>query len=137
MSVVVPKIPDSEFRDSQALKLKEIEDKINESKNDGEVLKKILMQVKGNVFNLHLKYPTLKQLYDQADTQKVDLQSEEKDIYSEKNFYELKKKQAELKLKKLQALENATEDDENEEQNRRIKSEFIGKHSIIYAISIL
>ena len=127
MKVVVPQIPDEEVRRTQEAKLRDIQERYHDSTACHDQLKKLLMATKTNVFNLHLKYPSLKHVYDQAEGYKFDkLPEEEKEIFSESNEYDLRKKQAELRLKKLQNYEvNNPDDDVIEEDNTQLKKDFI------------
>jgi hypothetical protein len=133
MKVVVPQIPDEGFKKTQEQKLKDIQLKYEGCNANHEELKKLLIMTKSNVFNLHLKYPSLKPVYDQAEGYKFDkVPEQEKDIFSESNEYELRKKQAELRLKKLQNYEvNNPDDDVLEEDNTQLKKDFIRKLSVL------
>ena len=76
-----------------------------------------------------MRYPFLKKAYDEAEgIPKVDTLEMEKDIMLTESWdYELKKKQSEIRMKKLKNLDIEDSDEENASENLRIKMEFIDK----------
>lgn len=107
MHVVIPKIPDDEFRHKQEEWLVDTADKFELYRETEDDLKRLLMRSKSNVFNLQLKFPHLKPMYDEADV----MQNFTPDPDSEKKFFntnddlEVKQRQAQFKLRKLQNYE--------------------------------
>ena len=101
MHVVIPQIPDESFKKEQQKWL--IETYKNFEKNRGEEanLKSLLMKTKSNIFNLQLKHPELKPVYDSAQIMKQTNDSIEKDFLSSKEDLELQRKHSEFKLNKL------------------------------------
>ena len=84
------------------------------------------MKTKSNVFNIQLKYPSLKQAYDLAEGKvKENLSQQQRDMFSEKESYRLRKKQAELRKKRFEKISVYESDDdldhEEKNQNKRVK----------------
>lgn len=133
MKVVVPQIPDEKFKKEQAETLEFIQTEYEKLKADHDKLKSLLLKSKSNVFNVQLKYPSLKQVYDQASEKSTEnLDSKAKELFSEETTYELRKQQAELRMKRLQALEinQNIDDDAYSDINTKKKEQFIGNLSL-------
>ena len=129
MKVVVPKIKDQDFKSAQELKLKSLESKYEENRANHDALKKLLMESKSNVFNMQLRYPTLKYEYDQAAGKlEEDLDEQTREIFNENLNYEARKKKAKLRLKRFQDLAVFERDEESEDLhlNDEKKKAFIG-----------
>jgi len=129
LNVVLPKIPDDEDRKTQEAVLGDIKDGFQKYENNEDELKRLLVSSKSHVFNLHVKYPFLKKAYDEAEgIIKEDTVEQEKDILlSTSRDYELRKKETELKIKKIKAYEMEDSDEEQGSKNLQIKLEFIEK----------
>jgi len=84
---------------------------------------------------MQVKYPELKKIYDGADVQSNFMPDpeEEKKFFTEKEDYDLRVKQAELKMKKLQNYEIFDSDDEKEEENNEKKLKEIERLKAISA----
>jgi hypothetical protein len=129
MKVVVPQIPDEKFQKEQSENLDHIQIEYAKLYADHDKLKSLLLKTKSNVFNVQLKYPFLKQVYDQASEKSTeDLDSKAKELFSEESTYKIRKQQAELRMKRLRELEikQDTEDDGFSDINRQKREEFIG-----------
>lgn len=121
LKTVLPEIPDAEYKSSQAAKLSEIEEKLEGVKSDSDELKRLLMHTKSNVFNLHLKFPALKPLYDQASLEEKPEEEPNQDPYTDKSNPDELRKFAEWKRKRLEKLEAREYEEENEAENLRLK----------------
>ena len=138
MHVVIPQIPDESFKKEQQKWL--IETYKNFEKNRGEEanLKSLLMKTKSNIFNLQLKHPELKPVYDSAQIMKpTDDDSIEKDFLSSKEDLELQRKHSEFKLNKLREydIEGYQDDISGVDQSALLKEIDILKGKKLYQIS--
>mmetsp|Transcript_4943 Transcript_4943/g.4725 ORF Transcript_4943/g.4725 Transcript_4943/m.4725 type:complete len:284 (-) Transcript_4943:214-1065(-) len=128
LKVVVPQIPDIDYQSSQLEKLEALEGDYHKVKGNHDDLKKLLMASKSNVFNIQMKYPNLKQAYDQAEGRiEEDLDQQQRELYSQTQSYDSRRKQAELRQKRFQqhSVYEEEEDDHFRYQNEKKKKEFI------------
>lgn len=81
-------------------------------------------------FNIQMKYPELKKIYDAADSRvEEDLQKEEIDNLSQKDGHSFRKQQAELRMKKFQQHSVYDEDTRFESREAELHNKkFIGKY---------